>query len=250
MNHRRFPRYHLTAALLGALLALPAARAEMREFTDPNGNTMTAEIVSASGDTVSMKRSDGKTFTTKVTVFSQDDQDYIKQWIEDEQSNRTPRVDIDVNTGKSNREAQDDYDDRIQSFEFTAKITNTERGFDIVGAKGILLVFGKDVNNSNNLKVLNRQEFDVDVPFSRTLTFTGKPFKNEYDDIAYKHGHKYNGYLLILQNKDGRTIATKAAPDSFAKYHTSAVNLKEGELCNRALIGESADDAGGSVTVQ
>ncbi|MEM8955948.1 MAG: hypothetical protein AAGD22_17465, partial [Verrucomicrobiota bacterium] len=62
--------------------------------------------------------------------------------------------------------------------------------------------------------------------------------------------HKYNGYLVVLQNKDGRTIAAEATPDSFAKYHVSAMNLKEDEICNRALIGESTSEEGGSVSVQ
>ncbi|MEM8955744.1 MAG: hypothetical protein AAGD22_16440 [Verrucomicrobiota bacterium] len=184
----------LTLLLVATLSMLPNSRADMRQFTDPNGNTMNAEIVSASGETVTMKRSDGRTFTTKVTVFSKDDQAYIKDWIEEEQSNRIPRVDIEVNTGKSNRELQNNIDDRRQSFEFVVKITNTERGFDIVGAKGTLLVFGKDVSDSNQLKLLNRQEFDVSIPFSRTLTFSAEPFTNVYDDIDYDLFKIANGW--------------------------------------------------------
>jgi hypothetical protein len=238
---------------LGALLcaaSITLASAGLRDFTDPNGNTITAEIVSATGSTVTMKRSNGRSFTTKISVFSEDDQKYIKEWQTEEQSNRTPRVDINVDSGKSTREDEADYDDMRQSFEFKAQITNTERDFDIMGAKGILLVFGKDVSNSNNLKLLNRQEFEVDIPIGRTLSFTAKPFTNVYDDIDYKHGHRYNGYLLILQNKDGRMIATKAVPDTFSKYHASALKLKEDDLCNRALMGNEETEAGTSVIIQ
>jgi hypothetical protein len=239
--------------LLSALVTVAnmnLATAELRDFTDPNGNTITAEIIAAAGSTVTMKRSDGRSFTTKISVFSEVDQKFIKEWQTKEQSNRTPRVSINVDSGKSSREDEADYDDMRQTFEFKVQITNTERDFDIAGAKGILLVFAKDVSNSNNLKVISRQEFNADIPIGRTLSFTGKKFTNVYDDIDYKHGHRYNGYLLILQNKDGRMIATKGVPDTFTKYHASAIKLKAEDLCNRALMGNEETEAGSSVIVQ
>ncbi|WP_309399018.1 C39 family peptidase [Cerasicoccus maritimus] len=54
---------------------------QARTFTDTQGRTMEAEIVSYdSGDSVTIKRSDGLEFSLPLNKLSAADQDYIRQW--------------------------------------------------------------------------------------------------------------------------------------------------------------------------
>lgn len=68
--------------LLSALFLVFATGAIAREFTDSQGRTIEAELVSHSGSTVVINRS-GKEFAVEVTMFSLDDQNYIRKWIEE-----------------------------------------------------------------------------------------------------------------------------------------------------------------------
>lgn len=235
------------ALALALLLCATIAEAGFREFTGRDGRTMVAEIVSASGGKVTLKRENGRTVTTNVIVFSDEDQDFIRQWQKDQQSTYTPRLSFEVNTGKSTREADDlGMDYWRQTFEFTAAISNDERDFDVSGAKGILIVLGKHITESNRLKVLSKQEFDANIPAGKTLTFRGKGFSTSYIDIDYsREGYKYNGYLLILQNADGKVIASDSTPDTFARFAVNALKLDTGDICDRMLVNPKAAEGSG-----
>ena len=53
--------------------------AEIRQFTDLNGRILRGELVAVSGDSVTIKREDGQSFTLKAATFSVADQAYFKQ---------------------------------------------------------------------------------------------------------------------------------------------------------------------------
>ncbi|MEM7145927.1 MAG: hypothetical protein AAF591_12390 [Verrucomicrobiota bacterium] len=256
MNTRRSHLAWAISALI-LFLAVPILHlhAEFREFTGATGQTMTAQLVSVSGDQVTLKRENGTTVTTKAAVFSEADQEYIKEWQNERQKSYIPRLSYEVNTGKSNREADDlggDY--WRQTFEFVVSISNDERDFDLENAKGSLIVIGKHVAQSDNLKVINRQDFDVNILSGQTLTFRAKKFDSTYIDIDYaRSGHKYNGYILVIQNADGKIIATESAPDTYGRFSANALKLKSGDLCNRMLVDPKAAAeaaAGSSITVE
>ena len=252
--------FTITRAVSGSVVALlltaTVVRAEFRVFTGRDGQTMVAELVSASGGEVTLKRENGRTITTKAIVFSDEDQDFIRKWQQDQQSTYVPRFRFEVNSGKSTREADDlGIDYWRQTFEFSASISNEERDFDVSGAKGSLLVLGKHVTESNQLKVLSRQDFNVDIPAGKTLKYQAKKFSSTYIDIDYsREGYKYNGYLLIVHNKDGKVIATDSTPDTFARFAAAALKLKTDEKCDRMLINpDAAGDSGsggGSVIIK
>ena len=73
----------LRTALLSlgtALLLAPFSQAEeMRIFHSTEGKPLTASFVSLTGDTVTLKRQDGKIFELPKTKLSNDDQSYISQ---------------------------------------------------------------------------------------------------------------------------------------------------------------------------
>jgi len=61
---------------IGVIIPL---QAEIRQFTDVNGRVLRGEFVSASGDSVTIRREDGQSFTLKAASFSAADQAYFKQ---------------------------------------------------------------------------------------------------------------------------------------------------------------------------
>jgi hypothetical protein len=73
--------------LLATLFGLTCANLSAREFTDPQGRKMEADITAAGGGQVTMKRaSDGAVFTVPITTFSPADQKFINQWALENQS--------------------------------------------------------------------------------------------------------------------------------------------------------------------
>ncbi len=68
-------------ALLGGCLPLLVFSAEdYHDFTDLQNRHLKAAIVTVVGQDVSLKREDGENFKVKISVFSDPDQDYIRQW--------------------------------------------------------------------------------------------------------------------------------------------------------------------------
>lgn len=62
-------------------------RAELRELEDKFGRIIRAELVShrgSEGDTITIKKPDGKTFEVKVDIFSQKDREVIREWMRTE----------------------------------------------------------------------------------------------------------------------------------------------------------------------
>lgn len=66
-----------------ASFSLSQASAEMRTFTNTEGNEISAEILEVQDAFVKLQRSDEKTFDIAITTLSEADQEYIQQWAEE-----------------------------------------------------------------------------------------------------------------------------------------------------------------------
>jgi outer membrane protein assembly factor BamB len=67
--------------IISTLLATAISTfAETRQFTSTKGAKIEATLISVNGDKVTIKRTDGKDFTTAAINFSAKDQEYIKTW--------------------------------------------------------------------------------------------------------------------------------------------------------------------------
>lgn len=67
--------------VLGALLPLLPAAAEMREFKSARGSTIRAELVKAKGQTIILKSDAGKELQVPLASFSLEDQNAILKWM-------------------------------------------------------------------------------------------------------------------------------------------------------------------------
>ena len=77
------------AAIALLVVAPRPAHAEMRKFTSADGREITAEIQRGTAEQVTIKLENGKELTSKITVFSDEDQKYIRNWIK----TQPPRID-------------------------------------------------------------------------------------------------------------------------------------------------------------
>ncbi|MFA6288876.1 MAG: hypothetical protein WC661_15955 [Opitutaceae bacterium] len=82
MNALSFRRLARLVVFTGLFLGLGASglHAEMRTFTDKQGRSLKAELVSVDGDKVTIKREDGQTFVLSLATLSDDDQKSLKDW--------------------------------------------------------------------------------------------------------------------------------------------------------------------------
>ncbi len=71
------PHFPTFASALAALWLAPAAWAEVREFTDVDGRTITAQLVEAKNDAVTLKLGDGRNVDVPLARLSEADREYV-----------------------------------------------------------------------------------------------------------------------------------------------------------------------------
>lgn len=81
----RIARYVVLVVALATFFCCLSCRAqtgksqgELRQFRDRQGRAVQAQVLKVSGDEVTIKREDGRTFTVPLSFFSETDQEYIR----------------------------------------------------------------------------------------------------------------------------------------------------------------------------
>ncbi len=65
---------------LGALICLLGSTVPAREFSSADGRKIEAEVVMVKGGEVTIRRSDGKDYSLAITLFSPEDQAFLRSW--------------------------------------------------------------------------------------------------------------------------------------------------------------------------
>lgn len=234
--------------------------AEMRTFKDNAGRSIEAEIVSVGASSVTIRRSDGRTFVHPRSIFSTEDQAFIEQTsksgsapapspvevkreavapVEEPKvpSGRQPySLEVRVRSGKSDRLSKvEQYDNRSLRLSFAVDITNKHTTRDFRSGKGTLLIIGRSVIDVGEYGVLGREEFPVDVPATVPFHFDAKSITSEYDDKggSSRFGYRYSGYLFVLQDSEGTIIHAEASPEANSKFAQKAIGLKALDYIDR-----------------
>lgn len=145
------------------------------------------------------------------------------------------RLDVRVYSGKSDRiSKREQYDDRAVRMDFKVEVTNQEYKQTLENAKATFIAFAKHVNQSDELKVVLRQEFGFTLePLKKHVQDTTQ-VKFEYDDKDYgQFGYKYLGYVLVVYNAKGEMIAVRGTPPMFADNLDKVLGLKTGAFIRR-----------------
>jgi hypothetical protein len=247
----------LILGVLG-LCGLAAVYAEARTFIDQNGRSLEGELVSTSGDMVTIKRtSDGLVFTVKAANFSKADQDYfvskgavVKQTPAGTTANVSPasasapatassnagppmRIEAKVYPAKSDRPTNNYYDERTARVGFKVDIKNGEQQRSFNGGKAVMMAFAKNLQDSQESKVVSKEEFDVTLEPLKTLSHDTKEVKISYDNIYYKYGFKYSGYLLVVKDQTGKTVAVVGSSSTIEKSADDLLKLGAFDLFDK-----------------
>ena len=214
-----------------------------RDFTSSSGQKMQAEVYSVSGESVTLARSDGKQFSVPISRFSAEDQVYIKKWAEENKGkvpahlkDKKPRMTLRISTGKTSKD--DDQisgfvDERKQKVQLTATMENNDAVYPITGAKLTMMVFGESPETGDNAVVYWQQFNDIELPLNEEQSLVGKGFELWYDDRGAMYGFKYKGYLVFLEDPEGKILHETSIPGTASKNLENARKLKAGDVYNR-----------------
>lgn len=259
------PRHlsHTSVLTLVAFLACDPASssAATRTFKDTSGRSIEAEVVSVSGDAVTLRRSDGRVFLHPLAIFAPEDQAYIKNGgrevkrtdasapvpgkVEKKEKEDAPPAVVEpksasasgqpylleprIRIGKSDRLSKiEKFDDRALRLSVGVDITNRHPTRELHGGKGTLIIMGRSVLQLREYAVLGREEFPVDVPVKTPFRFEGKDIASEYDDKGgtSRFGYTYSGYVFVLQDAEGRIILAAASPGGNARFAEKVLTLQ------------------------
>lgn len=206
-----------------------------RSFTNQKGQSIEAKPKTMSGGSVVLELKNGRVYSVSVGDLSVDDQAYLKEW-EKTAPQPLPRLRLEYDSGK--RDGDDkagDYDDRAQILKPSMVVKNDDTRYSIKGGKGTVMVFGRGVTNRNELKVLFKGSFDFSLEPGQEAVFEGETTKVEYDDSnSVQHGHKYSGYLLVVQDSKGEIVMNEGS-GAYAKYAESAMKFEQDDLTDRTF---------------
>jgi len=207
--------------------ALPSGAVEL---TSTDGKSIDAEIQKVRNGQVVLKMG-RKQFTLPVERFSAESRKLFDQWVEEEKKNRIPRLNVEINTGKSDRnDKSDSFDDRKGSFQFSVKITNEELEYDLTNASARLVVIGEDSEDRRRYGVMQKANFKVNAKEGDTFEWTGDALHYTFewtgDALHYTFdnrppaywGTSYYGYVFQLKNESGKVIYEKTIPVKFEDH--------------------------------
>jgi hypothetical protein len=69
------------APAVAPAVSATATDPDLHTFTNQDGRTIKAKVLSVVDDTVNLQRDDGQSFNVKISIFSKDDLAYIGQWV-------------------------------------------------------------------------------------------------------------------------------------------------------------------------
>lgn len=220
------------------------ALAETRVFVSLAGTLLEAEIISVSGDNVTLKRgSDQQTFVVNRKTLCKEDGVYIARWQEQHASQGAPTAPAAADTAapaqkyrlacqtlpaKSNR-GSNTGDYRVFEYTYNFNLSNREVTRDLQNARGLVITLGKNVADPNgDLVVLQREEFDVNIRAQSKMVHTTQPVRLSYSqDPDYAYGVKSYGYVLIIRDAAGNVLHVEASPDASGKYVKEILSIKQ-----------------------
>lgn len=222
-------------AFLGVICSLHATT--FRTFTSDDGRQLEARLVSYSSDkVVAIITKEGRAFDVPLDRFCDEDQQFIKEWHEENADllRKDSIIDVYVGARKSKSGIGSSVGGQTQVEVITpvVRITNQEWEEDFRGVKGVLVVLARDVRNKGYYKVLNVEDLQFElIPHGETMEWFGKPTETSwYDDDGDgqddTYGYRYKGYLIVLLNRNGEQVYTKGTRSAWEGPYAKVKKLK------------------------
>ncbi len=135
---------------------------------------------------------------------------------------------IKVSKGKSTGYSGTDYDDKEQTLSFEVEIRNQEIYRDFKNLTATLMIIGESAA-VKLYHLLGRSASTFDLPSRGSHTFDAKPIQLSFDDHLYaKHGVKFYGYVVLVQDENSEVLASKVLKSSLLDYAEVLLRMSEG----------------------
>jgi hypothetical protein len=226
--HMRF-----TVIMLAFIASMGALQAREVVLRNKDGNSLTARLVSISGDKLAvMRESDNKQFMLDLTQLDDASRGKVDDWVK-AGGNQSERYEIEFSSGKSGKKSPyENYDDRLVSMEPVVVVKNPDIKVPTKPAKVTALILGRPIKESGGYYVFSTETFVLPVlEGGRQKAFTMKKFSHTYDSRgSAKYGSRYLGWVVYVHDaEDNRIIHSQSVPATLAaKFGAKFLTLKSG----------------------
>lgn len=238
-------RSSLAAVFLALACSTGSAQAgETRFFVSTAGTLLEAELVSAAGENVTLRRKeDGRELTVVRATLCKEDHAYIDAWLARTQpdgmkSTTTtatpapaavsgPKFSLTANV-RSNKSNRGDTFSRTVTLSYNVQLQSREVSRDLTGAKGVLITLAKDASaGDDRLYVLQKVEFDVNLRAQGKMEHASPAVKVGYTIGAAgdRVGVKEHGYVLVVTDAAGNMQLADSSPAGNEKYAKEVLAL-------------------------
>ena len=230
-------------------MMMAAAQPETHLFTESNGKTYPAEVISVKNGEVVVKRADGKAYSLEVQSLFAADQDSVRAWkpVGDGISDATATTESDIAVKITVEPVPVSASNTQGPFSIAPKVNllNRETRVNFKGLKGTLILIAQQPNANGRFKVIAVQTFSADLAAGGQHDFNGAAVANSVKSLTQgSPDFHYVGYLFILQNADNNIIQFEHS-GGFGKSAADALKLKIGDTFpSRRSLGRTPARSG------
>ena len=143
-----------------------------------------------------------------------------------------PDLECQVERSRKMRIEGGDHDDKTEKVSFDIKLTNKNWKEPVEGLTGTFYVFGESVHDRKAFKLVQKENFDVEIEPRGTFETSTPEAEMKYDTTFASFGEKYRGWVLRLENGDGETVYENAS-SVFMKETARLAKLDVGDYCDK-----------------
>jgi hypothetical protein len=239
--------------LLTLLILAAIGRAEPRFFVSTAGTLLEAELVSVNGTNVALrKKDDGSMLNVPRATLCKEDQSYIDFWAaaHPEMAAQAPAapaptapvsggpkfsLSSSVRSAKSSRGGADGgY--RTIDIAYNIVLQSREVKRDLIGAKAVIITFGKEAasGGDDRLYVMQKLEWDVNLRAQGKFEQTTPEVRlSYYQGSNYRDGAKEYGYIFIVVDAAGVIQHVDCTPDGNQKHAQAALGFTAPSVIDR-----------------
>lgn len=229
--------------------------AQSRAYTNNNGTVIQAELISHAKGKVKLKRADGKEFEVSPSLFSDEDEAFIRKWMADNPADIQYSFRVAADKKKADGQKQDHGWKRIKNELWHYDVTivnNTQEPISNFTVKYRLLYTNvthgerilKEPETLGAQIVEGKIEEEGELGFNRTLQFQTSPVTIDTTDYDYHYSDNrqkdtLDGCIIRIEDQSGKAVLEWVSPDVGMKGKSWA-NSKPGDAAagggNKSVI--------------
>lgn len=128
------------------------------------------------------------------------------------------------------------FDSREQKISLSFVLRNRSRTNDYTNLRCVMIAYGKHVEEHDKFKVLLKDETTFSVQHLKEANFKTKEVENTFTDSHYyEYGYKYDGFMVVLLDEDGKIVLFKSTTTRFDKHQSEVPDLNQYDIFDKNL---------------